>query len=216
MILRTAISFYLHQMAFLFTGEAFVIVSAAPAPLLIAATNDKPEADYPDQKTVSIGQARRAMDVTWRYFIQHGALKAGTVTQGYCGTDARILDYYSGQGSCLWSLRSLIVALSFSVNSAYWKVESEPLPIEIQSYNVALNVPGWQVVGDSEKKQVTLERINKNNLYSDSSLEQYGLIKKIKAKLTHKLQRPQNIDAKYNRLSYSSHHPFCECIVDNQ
>ncbi|MGA9510117.1 MAG: DUF2264 domain-containing protein, partial [Candidatus Sulfotelmatobacter sp.] len=53
---------------------------------------------------------RRALDLTWTYFIRNNALHDGNITQGYCGPDPRIVDNYSGPASCLWGLRSLIVA----------------------------------------------------------------------------------------------------------
>src|ERR1019366_7266751 len=63
-----------------------------------------------DSDIVTPGEARRALDVTWSFFIQHGGVRSGTITQGLCGPDPRILDNYSGPASCLWGLRSLIVA----------------------------------------------------------------------------------------------------------
>src|SRR5207248_770688 len=75
---------------------------AAPVPLLLEqfdAVHGQP------------GEARRALDATWEYFLQHNGAKDGNITQGYCGSDARVLDNYSGPASCLWGMRSLIAAI---------------------------------------------------------------------------------------------------------
>ena len=84
---------------------------AAPSPLIFGQQTD------PDE--VPPAEARRALDATWSYFIQRDSLKGGNVTQGYCESDPRILDNYSGPASCLWALRSLILAYSMSSDSAF-------------------------------------------------------------------------------------------------
>ena len=184
-------------------GRSICYRMALPAPLIIVSTHSP--------KRVSSGEARRAMDLTWRYFIQHEAVRAGTVTQGYCGTDPRILDHYSGQGSCLWSLRSLIVALSLPATDAYWQTTPERLPIEKQDYKVRLEVPGWIVSGNSQQKQVTLKRIHDNKKRADSKIEEYSWLDSFKEKFTHRPARPLNTEARYDVSSYRSEVPFCGC-----
>src|SRR5690606_41711400 len=56
------------------------------------------------------GEAMRALDATWSRFVPRGAVVEGRITQGICADDPALLDGYSGPGSCLWSLRSLLVA----------------------------------------------------------------------------------------------------------
>jgi hypothetical protein len=34
------------------------------------------------------------MDVVWRYFVAHGCLRNGTLTQGYFEPDPRFVDRY--------------------------------------------------------------------------------------------------------------------------
>jgi hypothetical protein len=209
--IQDAVGEFSESYKLLFTPNGFPIYGrsicyrmALPAPLIMASTHSP--------KQVSSGEARRAMDLTWRYFIQHGAVRAGTVTQGFCGTDPRILDHYSGQGSCLWSLRSLIIALSLPATDSYWQTSPEWLPIEKQSYTVTLDVPGWVVSGDSQQ-QVTLQRIHDDPKRTEPKLEEYGWLESFKEKFTYRLARPQNTGAKYDGSSYSSELPFCECVL---
>lgn len=209
--IRAAVQDFAADFKYLFTPHGFPIYGrsicyrmALPAPLIIASTHNT------DQ--VSSGEARRAMDFIWGYFIQHGALRAGTVTQGYCGTDPRILDKYSGQGSCLWSLRSLVVALSLPPTDSYWQTSPEPLPIETENYTMTLDVPGWRVSGDSRQKLVILEPVQDDTLHVDSRLEPYGWMESLKEKLTHRLARPHNKSARYYASSYRSDLPFCGCV----
>jgi hypothetical protein len=95
---------------------------AVPAPLIFASTFDP--------ASIAPAQARRALDLTWDFFLEHGALREGRVTQGYCGDDPKILDNYSGPASCLWSLRSLIVALHLPPEADFWTQDAAPLPVE--------------------------------------------------------------------------------------
>ncbi len=188
-------------------GRSICYRIALPVPLLIAA--DK------NSKLISPGLARRAMDVTWQYFIRNGALRAGTVTQGYCGADERLLDQYSGQGSCLWSLRSLIIALSFAEDSDYWQSTLQPLPIECRDYSVKLSVPGWVVEGNKESSTVILRRMGEADINNEGFVEddwiEYGNLEKLWRRIKHKSIRPENYQAKYWRSMYASQLPFCGC-----
>jgi len=185
-------------------GRSICYRMALPAPLLIAADQS------PDR--VSPGLARRAMDITWRYFIRNGSLHAGTVTQGYCGIDARILEQYSGQGSCLWSLRSLILALSFADAGDYWQAAPLPLPIETKDYAITLDVPGWSVNGDSAQNTVTLKRLDRAEGDMEAhDWEEDGWPKKFVMLMQHEIVRFKNYQAKYFRPTYASQPPFCGC-----
>ena len=84
-------------------GRSICYRTAAIAPIVLRTFVDSTAAWH--------GLARRALDCSWRYFVAGGALRNGTLTQGYFGDDARILDTYSGPGSSHWGLRSLIPAL---------------------------------------------------------------------------------------------------------
>ena len=73
-------------------GRSICYRTAVPAPLIAQALLE------PDP--ASAGLARRAVDAIWRYFVARGVLRAGALTQGYFRADLKLLDNYSGPGSC--------------------------------------------------------------------------------------------------------------------
>ena len=157
---------------------------------------------------VSAGQARRALDATWRYFIQQGALRNGTVTQGYFHADQRILDNYSGPASCLWSLRSLIPAFYFPDDAPFWTAEPEPLPVERADYDLVVGATGWRIRGERETGEITVE-VPDPLPESQTRLVGYGLVSRILGMVYKSPHRPENYAAKYRRQIYSSATPFC-------
>lgn len=173
---------------------------AAPAPLVFGCSL------HPD--VVNEGEARRALDSTWCYFIRHGAVQRGTITQGYFGPDVRLLDAYSGPASSLWSLRSLIVALGYPRDSSFWRTESTSLPIERCDYEITLKGPDWRVYGNKDTNQITIE-IPTNSSNRSASIDGVSFKRKI---LSVAYQdgnyRPGNKAAKYNRRYYHSEPPF--------
>jgi len=72
-------------------GSSICYRTAVPVPLIAH------ELLEPDR--AAAGLARRALDAVWRYFVGHGSLRDGALTQGYTRTDLRLLDGYSGPGS---------------------------------------------------------------------------------------------------------------------
>src|SRR5262249_829626 len=64
-------------------GRSVCYRMAAPVPLVLAQI---------EQDHIEAGEARRAMDATWQYFLRHNGAHDGNITQGYCGSDARVLD----------------------------------------------------------------------------------------------------------------------------
>lgn len=179
-------------------GRSICYRMAAPAPLVAAHTTD------PD--IVSVGEARRALDLVWRYFIQRGALRQGNVTQGYWGSDPRILDSYSGPASCLWSLRSLVAAFVNPSTSEFWRSSGEPLPVERGDFRFDLNAVGWVVEGTATSGDVRI-LVKGNTTYP--CIEPYRYGRRLIDILLGRGQRPSNGDAKYQRRSYSAAQPFC-------
>lgn len=157
---------------------------------------------------VSAGQAKRALDETWRYFIRRGAVTGGNVTQGYFGPDRRILENYSGPGSCLWSLRSLIPAYWLPWQAPFWQVQTEPLPVEKESYCVNVPSTGWTIRGDRESRVITVEP-GDGSAPDRIQLRRYGLVRRILAAMYRTPQRPDNYEAKYGQRVYRSDPPFC-------
>ncbi|CAN5142724.1 hypothetical protein BH24PSE2_BH24PSE2_05180 [soil metagenome] len=200
---REFVDFYRHLMTpqgFPVLGRSVCYRTAAPVPLVIAAI-EEPELIPP-------GEARRALETTWRYFIERGALAEGVLTQGYCGADVRLLDGYSGPASCLWGTRSLIVALTQPDDAAFWTAEEAPLPVEESDFSIADPTLGWRVVGDREAGSVVIHRLGAT---ANPPLREYPLKHRLASKL---LQRPVgrgNRRAKYDRATYSSADPFTGC-----
>lgn len=132
-------------------GRSICYRMALPAPLILG------HVMHADQ--VTAGEAKHALDAIWRYFIRHGALARGNVTQGYWGADARILDNYSGPASCLWALRSLIAAFYYPEASALWGAQGDALPIEKGDYSIAIKAAGWRVHGTRSSSVIEVEKI---------------------------------------------------------
>ena len=183
-------------------GRSICYRMAAPAPLIFAHSGD------PD--CVSAAEARRGLDLVWRYFIRHGAAIDGAVTQGYCAADPRVLDNYSGPASCLWALRSLVVAFHLRSESQFWITLPGQLPIDQEDYEIEIDPPGWRVRGNHETGSV--EIINSDSLPPEATrLADYSLLRRLKTFLRSVPHRPDNETAKYKRRVYSSAEPFCGC-----
>lgn len=154
--------------------------------------------------SVSTGIARRALAVTWRYFIRHGAVRNGHVIEGYCGSDGRLIDRYSGPASCLWSLRSLISALYVG---SHWSSLEEPLPVERAAYRLHFPQPGWTVIGTPPD---TIE-ILKAGMSRHHAFSREVALLAFYDRLAGKSHRPENEDLKYGLAVYRSDRPFCGC-----
>jgi hypothetical protein len=181
-------------------GRSVCYRMGAVAPLVFASRNDG----------VSPGLARRSLDLTWKYFIRNGAVKGGNVTQGYCGSDARILDNYSGPASCLWALRSLVVAFYAGPQSRFWQRPEESLPIEKGDYAFQIKATGWTICGT--KQTGTIEIHIPTKIPGGASLEPYGLWRRVASAVLWRPFRPDNRAAKYQRARYTSNEPFCDCL----
>jgi hypothetical protein len=184
-------------------GRSVCYRMAAPAPLVFAQAWHSRE--------VSPGEARRALDGMWAYFIQRGALRAGGVTQGYCGPDPRILDNYSGPASCLWALRSLIAAFYLPPGSAFWSAGPLPLPVERAGYTVRVRPARWTIVGNWNTGAIRVEKPGAGTV--PRPLEEYGLLRELAGTILSRPFRPANKAAKYASAVYDSAEPFCGCLL---
>ena len=183
-------------------GRSVCYRMAAPAPLVFAQAWRSRE--------VSAGEARRALDGVWVYFVQRGALRAGSVTQGYCGPDPRILDNYSGPASCLWALRSLVVAFYQPPGSALWSAKPQPLPVEKAGYSVRIQPAHWTIVGNRNTGAIRIEKPGAGA--APRPLEDYGLLRGLASTILRRPFRPPNLAAKYVSPVYDSAEPFCGCL----
>jgi hypothetical protein len=183
-------------------GRSVCYRMAVSAPLIFASTL------HPD--ALPPAQARRALDLTWDFFLERGALREGRVTQGYCGDDAAILDNYSGPASCLWSLRSLIAALDLAADDAFWTQPTAPLPVEKHDFQRTIASGKWLVRGESRTGDVTI--VNPAPLpEARTQLEPFGIVDRVLSVVRGGPRRPHNEAAKYDRATYGSVQPFCGC-----
>jgi hypothetical protein len=187
---------------YLFSKNGFPIMGrsvcyrlAAPAPIVTSALI------APDE--ISAGLALRTLDVTWMHFIKNNALQDGKLTQGYYEDDLRLLDGYSGAGSCLWSLRSLIVAFYVDKHLPLFETEEKQLPVESSNFKIANNTIGWTIIGDKsiQKISLQLERNVNNKTYR---LKAYSSKNKLKEFLFRSPSRPNNKDALYKNYIYTT------------
>jgi hypothetical protein len=179
-------------------GRSVCYRTAVPAPLVVATFLE----NSPDR----LGRARRALDCVWRYFVANGAVRAGTLTQGYFGDDPRILDNYSGPGSSHWGLRSLVPAFLHPSASSFWTAMEQPLPIECGDYRIELEKLGWVVDGEKASGDIRI-RIPANAGRSPT-LKAYTMSHRIREAANQRAMRPDNRDAAYGAEVYSVLDPF--------
>ena len=185
-------------------GRSICYRLAISAPLIQSQMSDNP--------LIPPGQARRALDATWSYFIEQGAIINGNMTQGYFHADPRLLDNYSGPASCLWGLRSLTVAYMLTEESIFLSGNVEPLPVEMADYEILAESIGWKINGhrDTNNIEITfLDKKFKNIERRFWPIESYGMLRKSAEVIFARPLRPENIKAKYARAQYSSESPFC-------
>ncbi|HXW70606.1 MAG TPA: DUF2264 domain-containing protein [Methylocella sp.] len=161
---------------------------------------------FVSQASLSPSLARRALDVTWHYFISHNVLRDGTLTMGYFETDPKIVENYSGPGSCHWGLRSLILAYMARPTDKFWQDAPASLPVEIGDYRLEFPKLGWVITGNQATKDITIT-ISKNtndNVY----VEPFSDYRKLFEELMHRPMRPSNEDLKYTLHAYSAKTPL--------
>jgi hypothetical protein len=171
---------------------------AASVPLVVMAIKNPSEWS---------GTARRATDVTWLHFISRGALKDGTVTQGYWGQDEDLLENYSGRASPLWSLRSLVLAFYLDIDHSFWKDDVDLLPIETESYEIDILGPGLKIIGVKNTQEILVQRHSPNPLssfYINPKFKRMTKWRKIMQKLLKRPLRHSNVESKYGKNIYSS------------
>jgi hypothetical protein len=161
---------------------------------------------------VSPGLARRALDATWDYFVDHGVLRDGTLTMGYLDSDPRIVDVYSGAGSCHWGLRSLTLAFMNSPSNAFWTSAAQLLPVETSDYRLDLPKLGWTVQGNRGTQDIEISiGANTNDVVAVSS---FSIYRKVKEAIFHRPMRPENFELKYRLHKYSAIHPFNDLLKE--
>ncbi|MDW5289364.1 DUF2264 domain-containing protein [Formosa sp. PL04] len=192
------LSFYKYLFSkngFPFMGRSVCYRMAAPAPIVSGALL------LPNE--ISPGFALNALDATWSFFIENNALEYGKVTQGFLEDDLSVLDNYSGAGSCLWSLRSLIVAFYVNKQIPLWNSEKEKLPIEISDFQIVQKNIGWRITGEKATNKISLH-IDNNTNNKSYKLTKYGFENQFKEYIFKSPKRPKNEKALYKNQFYTT------------
>ncbi len=193
--------YFLSPRGFPILGRSICYRMAASAPIIAGYIQDP--------TMVDAGLARRAFDALWTFFISKGAVAQGRVTQGYFKEDLRFLDNYSGPASCLWSLRSLVLAFYCSEDSPFWTAPVKSLPVEILDYCVSIPSLGWTIKGIKESQEVIIDTGKSRR--ETRNIEDYSVLRKIVGFIAGRPFRPGNHFFKYKLPCYSSKEPFCGC-----
>jgi len=204
--IRGSLSQFLKSYIYFLSPEGFPILGrsicyrmAASVPLIAG--------HIQDPTMVDAGLAQRALDSLWGDFISKGAVAQGNVTQGYYKKDYRFLDNYSGPGSCLWALRSLVLSFFCPEGSPLWAATPNPLPIEMADYCITIPSIGWTVMGLKKTQEIIIET---GRLFgSHGGIKNYTVFHKIAEFLFRRPFRPENHLVKYQLARYSSKEPFC-------
>ncbi len=100
------------------------------------------------------GQLKRIISTLTHFFILHGAVQHGVITRGLFQADRRLMDGYSGSGSSLWSLRTLILMLYSGTECGLWDTDEAPLEIETASFDFTIDAISARVTGIKETQEV--------------------------------------------------------------
>ncbi|MFT4103740.1 MAG: DUF2264 domain-containing protein [Burkholderiaceae bacterium] len=152
---------------------------------------------------VAPGVAMRALDTSTRFFVSHGSVAGGTVTQGFCGPDLSVIDIYSGQGSCQMGLRALVVAFFLDPSMRVFETPRRPLPVENGDFSLHNPVTNWTISGRRDDGHVTLT-IDGNPADAQIPLQPYTLRQQLTEMLLLKPRRPDNHHALYSSRRYST------------
>jgi hypothetical protein len=189
-------------------GRSSCYRMATPAPLL-ASLATAPGA-------ITRGQAMRALDLTWSWFIGHGALAAGSVTAGLCGADPALQANYSGPASCLWSLRPLVMVYVLDRELGLLESPREPLAVERGDFVIRHETTGWTISGRAATGAIDLS-IEANppgdGPEDGPVLKPYGLSTQLAEALVQAPRRPDNTDALYRRRHYTTDKPVGRCTL---
>lgn len=157
--------------------------------------------------SVTVGEAKNALENTLRYFINHGAFQAGAPTQGLFSDDPRLVDNYSGPASSFWSLRAVIIAFYCGQRIDLWEALANPLPIEKSDFHFEIPAIKASVIGVQETQEVTVifreEYTHQQNPLT-RRLELQSCTQKVIESLIGQSRRPKNNLLRKGITSYSS------------
>ncbi|MFO1088725.1 MAG: DUF2264 domain-containing protein [Hyphomicrobiales bacterium] len=188
-------------------GRSICYRGAVPVPVIAASLERR------DGVTPML--ARRTLDATWSYFIPHGMLERGNITQGYCGADPRVVDPYSGPASCLWSARSLVLAFLTPQGQGLWGGPGDArLPVESGTFEIPIPALSATAFGDADGNVRIVRSAETQEAASfDQSVRLW--VKTLVRELQITLGLPATVRPRlsnaYNEAEYASNKPFCGC-----
>ncbi|MEA3381945.1 MAG: DUF2264 domain-containing protein [Pseudomonadota bacterium] len=152
--------------------------------------------------SVEAGTAKRIFDQLWKFIIANGGIANGVPTQGYLKQDLRFLDEYSGPGSSLWGLRSLILLLQGETYKEFSQTIDNSLSVEVSDFRENIESIGLIVTGNKEQGTVEVEWSDRE--FISVFIERYRFWDKLKEFLSQRPQRPKNDIFKNKLKTYSS------------
>ena len=161
-------------------------------------------------KSVSMGEAMRALDSSVRHFGTRGAFSGGAVTQGFCGANPAVIDVYAGPGSCQMGLRALVLAFFLDPGMHSFSVERQPLPVERGDFSVRSDVAKWTVNGRAADGNIDLI-VESNPEGQQAPLQSYTTLNRIEEFVLNRPRRPDNHRALYESHRYSTAAPGLAC-----
>jgi hypothetical protein len=208
---RDFVAFYQYLMSLKgapLMGRSVCYRMATPVPLLTA--------QVLSPGVVSAGRAMRALDATWSFFVGHGAMANGAITQGFCGTDLALVNDYTSPASCLWSARGLLLALFLDRDGGLLSVPREPLPVELGDYTVPHRNLKWRLEGTARTGEVAWLFDGNPDGADQPVFQAYTWRHALGEWLGHRPQRPDNHRALYERRRYTTEQSFtrCDAVTD--
>lgn len=182
---------------FPFFGRSACYRLAAPAALMAQAI----------QSNNASGQLKRIIATLHQFFIQRGAIARGTCSQGLFQANRALLDGYSGSGSSLWALRTLILMLYAGDSCGIWQQTEAPLEIENASFDFIIEPIAARVIGIRETQEVIINFMQ--NQYSEIDFQQgcllhQGWIQRMHEQFSGRSARPKNNLLRKGVTTYSS------------
>lgn len=129
----------------------------------------------------SVGMLKQLVGRHLRWYINRGAIRAdGTLRQSLTASGSpEIIERYISTGATYWAIQAFGGLWALADNDPFWAAEEEPLPAEQGNFTKVFPQPGWVLKAQNGHVQ----RFNAGSVKPG-----YG--------------------AKYNKLVYSTHHPF--------
>lgn len=129
----------------------------------------------------SVGMLKRLVGRHLRWYVNRGAIRPdGMLRQSLTATGSpEIIERYISTGATYWAIQAFGGLWALADDDPFWSAEEEPLPAEQGDFKKVFPQPGWVVTAQDGH----IQRFNAGSVKPG-----YG--------------------AKYNKLVYSTRHPF--------